>query len=890
MNTAPYSHIVLFDTPPDPEWIDFTNNLEGLFIHELTHAVSMNSRGRFFDALHRVFGGWAHPTELTAPFFMMEGAAVSFESLDGTGRANNPLVRQKLRQDIYEDKFLSPFQVSGVSELPGAQGAYYEYGGLFSRYLQQNYGMEKYAQLWQTMGKSIHVSLFFYNHGFYNAFRTTYALDLREVWEEFRQDLALENIEDNSAGLVRKGLPPQFPGTYRQISGIAAAEGRLFMLDDYGRQLVVYNPAAEKTEKIIPMGTNAYGIEASADAQRILVSSYSLSGGRAEAVVTEHRTGSGLPGRVWRDLYQGAYFRDGVIGLSSDRHINSLVFRSGPGGKNSPGETVLLRGSAELVFSSPRPLNDSWIAFIASRRGRRELGLYHFDTRQVYRVATDLADDGERWRYIHTLRVSEGKLLFTYNHDDRMYKLGVIDPSGLGQSGEDSVLWALFAERDFSGAVSLPVMADGAVYYRGTFSDESRLMRYPEAGAALTGQRARVTLEPWDPVVAETGALSAADALSGDETGPIAADSGKWYFPLKYYNPLLFWLPIPLINETREGTSLEGGGILTLIMDPAAINRVFLQTALSVPSEMMDTELTWTNQSLGFPLQFDFKDKVNKIEYKDRRVTEASVAGLFSHSLGVLGLSGSLMPGFGVTFTAWDDLRGSGAYSWEYNDDPIYTFQFGTGISKLHRFPWETFGHGFSLNNYARLAVFDKDFERKYSYFGYTGILQTAFEPLFPARIRFYGAWDEYGLNLRGQSSADLVFKDIASSEYHTVYFNRVKWIAGGEAELLFFSFDIQLSLSHLYFNRLFGTLAYRAALYDASEVYYPKGSPLGENLRLTQSLIFRFKLATTNILITPIPIRFTPEFLSGFRLTNTNNGPDAQNDYWFGFSYKLEY
>jgi hypothetical protein len=498
-----------------------------------------------------------------------------------------------------------------------------------------------------------------------------------------------------------------------------------------------------------------------------------------------------------------------------------------------------------------------------------------------------------------------------------MYKLGVLDPSGLepaglAPSGEDSVLSALFAERDFSGAVSMPVMAEGSIYYRGVFSEESRLMRYPEAENALTGRRTALRLEPWEPVPAEAQietlaeaqakaqaeaqaealAEAQAEALTDAEAPPeeLPLRSGKLYFPLKYYNPLLFWLPMPLVQDTREGISLEGGGVLTLIMDPAGINQVLLEALVDVPSEMVDTELSWTNRNLGFPLRFYFKDTVDKTEYKDRRVTETSVSGVFSYGLGIAGLSGGLIPAFHVTFTAWDDLRGSGAYSWKYNDDPIYSFQLGAEISNLYCFPWESFGHGFRLSNYARMAVYDKDFERPYSYPGYSGMLQTAFEPLFPARLSFYGAWDEFGINLKGQSSADLVFKDLAPSEYYTAYLNRVEWLVGMEAETLLFSFNIQRNLSHLYFNRIFGTLAYRAALYDASLLSYPKGNALGEKLRLTQSLILRLNLDTATIFVTPMPVKFTPVFLAGLRLTNNDNGPDAQSPFWFGFSYKLEY
>ena len=143
MNPVPYPHIVLNDAPMDIEWTSFRYPLESVFLHELVHAVSLSSRGPFFDFWYRIFGGWVTPTGLTAPPFMIEGVTVSFESLDGFGRANDPLVRERVAQAAADGAFLTPFQVSGVYDRPLDGNAHYEYGGLFSSYLQERWGMEE---------------------------------------------------------------------------------------------------------------------------------------------------------------------------------------------------------------------------------------------------------------------------------------------------------------------------------------------------------------------------------------------------------------------------------------------------------------------------------------------------------------------------------------------------------------------------------------------------------------------------------------------------------------------------------------------------------------------------------------------------------------------------
>jgi len=72
----PSPRIVLFDTPMDLEWTNFPDGLKGLFIHELAHAITMNTRGGIWRGLHRIFGNWSTPALWNAPLFMVEGVAI----------------------------------------------------------------------------------------------------------------------------------------------------------------------------------------------------------------------------------------------------------------------------------------------------------------------------------------------------------------------------------------------------------------------------------------------------------------------------------------------------------------------------------------------------------------------------------------------------------------------------------------------------------------------------------------------------------------------------------------------------------------------------------------------------------------------------------------------
>jgi hypothetical protein len=869
MNPMPYFHIVLFDTPMDPELTIFQNSLETLFLHELTHAVSLNSRGPFLKGLRSVFGGWVYPVALTAPLFMVEGAAVSFESLDGYGRANDPLIKEQLSQAVYEGTFFSPFQASGVYDLSPASSAYYEYGGLFSAYLQEKYGMEKYAELWQAMGRRYYFSFFFYNYGYFHIFKDVYGIPFLEAWENFKESLRIRGIEENPHSILPAGGKEEHAfggGPQVLIDGMSSGGGRVFILDRISQGVLSFDPLSGKTRRVVSTDNTAYGLAASPDGGRLLVSSYRYSGALARAVVTEYDiSGEGKPGRIWEGLYSGRYFRDGVIGLASEGHANALVFRS------PQGEEVLLRGNDELLYSSPAALDDTRIIFIAARGGIRELCLYNYENGKAYTLSSDLEDDGERWRYIRSLQVSEGRVLFGFNHDGRMYKLGAAVPSSGGNSGS---MEAVFTERDFSGGVFLPVSAQGAVYYRGAFASQDVLMRYPEPGNALSGVRTILSPKPWE----EEQAGTYAGPAPGERPDP--GPKSRRYSSLAYLNPLKFWLPIPLLRSTRNGPSLDGGGIFSFMGDPIGANQIFLTAAMDARALMAYIDLRWTNRSLGFPLLAAFTDDIDKTQSRDFRRTEAAVSASFSGGLGHEGRQISFKPGFTFTLFADDPGDGSNVYTWPYGD-PYYTLSLGAGFSTLRRFDWELFGRGVSLEGYGRFQVREPAVR-------FDGLLRTAFEP-FPLRSTLYWAWDEGGMNIHGKSRlyGSVPFSAVAAEEYPGSGFSQLRWLGGGEAEVKLFSYHIQKNLSHLYFNRIYGTLAYRGALYDDGGIRAPQGNPLGGDYRLTQSLVLRFGSVISTILITVMPIRIQPYLWGAWKISNMNDG--KMNDFIFGFNFSIE-
>jgi hypothetical protein len=924
MNPVPYPHIVLLDTPMPIEDIGtYTNSLEGLFLHELTHAVSLSTRSPWIEGLHKAFGGWVIPAVFTAPGFMVEGVTVSLESLDGTGRVNDPLFKAGLIQALHENVFFTPVQASGMYDLPHIANGSYHYGGFFSAYLQQQYGMDKYAELWTAMGSGkFRLSFRVYNSGYYALFKQVYGRPFAEVWNEFMESLRIPGIEENPE-------PPVFDGAFRRKARLAAVDaggGKVFAADRISGKVIAYDPTAGEVRNVMTIdrqGIDDLGV--SADGERLLVSSYRTAGSlnfafeEKRIVVTEYDVHRGRKtGREWKGLYNGRYFRDGVIGLGSSRHNTNIVYLS------ESKEEVLLRGTEELLYSNPTPLNDTWIAFAAAERGIRELCLYNYETRQVYTIVSDTEDDENRWKYIRGLGFYEGRILFSYDHDGGMYKLGMLDPGGL-LNGNAETLEAVFSERDFSGGVFLPVMADGAVYYRGAFTSHDALMKFPEEGESLSGLRVSLSLKPWDdekrraadlPVLSSLAAIPPGASMPDDEgqsadfrlADNSSADlrSVSRFWGAKYLNPLKFWIPYPLPRwdpDSKFWLTVNGPAIFSMMMDPTDTNRIFLKAAMDIPYLMGDITLTWLNLSLGFPVTFVLSDTLDtgRSSYSGViRKTAFDVQASFSRDLGSGGLEFSVSPEFQVLLLALEPPGSSvwtsgpkSAYTWGYQD-PYYIGVLGLSLSSLFKTSGEVFGQGVSLAAYGKYALrqgmspVDQALPRA------EGTFQAAFEPYLPLRFRLYGVWDEWGMNLAGQSTpfSSTSFSTFASTEYVNtgrLQMTDIQWLAGGEAEVRLFKVEIQRHLSHLYFNRLFGTLAYRGTVYDDGGHPAAEGTVLTGSYRLAQSLVLRLGGIVSFAVVPYFPFRMSASFAGIWKMSNVNDG-NNRNDFWFGpeitFSY----
>jgi hypothetical protein len=514
---------------------------------------------------------------------------------------------------------------------------------------------------------------------------------------------------------------------------------------------------------------------------------------------------------------------------------------------------ILLPAREGFLFSGPQAVDDERIVFVVSHNGSRELWLYNYITRELFRIENISGDNGY-WLHMRGLRMSDGKLFFAHNADDRMYKLGFIDLDSMQ---------AVFSERDFSGGVFSPVSVNDNVYYLGAFVSRDTLLRFPESVGSLSGNQYDIQLVRLDNLYNTT------------ETQTVVIDNTEWavrrYNSLRYMNPFQFWYPMPLFRESENSflnTSFDGGGIISYIADPADRNFMFIEAYADIPYRMALIKLTWRNTTLGFPLTVNFSDEVIESINSTYRETTGRLSGSFSWSKGQWFYGFSLGGGYS-RFALY--TSGKNAYEWEESSNAFFV---SSGLSLSNR-PLSLQLTGISI-----VPGFQPRFD---------GVFTARANTRFPMHLTFFGAYDQRGMDLHGisKSYSGSLAVQYTLREYARLAGLELDWLAGAEAGIGLFSFQIQRNLSHLYFNHFSGILTVRNQLFDGEDNPYVKGLAVND-LHLIQSLMLRLSLKMSFFPVVKHPASFEPYVLGAFKFSNAITGEGPLWYYRVGFNLSL--
>ena len=825
----PYPAMVLFDTIETDEPLD-ADNFKGTFIHELTHLLSLASENAGYPT--KVLGNWASMLFFNTPIFMLEGISVSMESYKGFGRANDPLVKQTLRQDIYEGKFKTPIQLSDIwSKRP--YDSYYLYGGLFSKYLQDRFGIEKYNELWNVMRKKLSFSFLIYNSGFYGAFKKVYGMNFLEVWGDFQNSLALENISPSEELRVNN------KETY--ISDLTSYGDKVYYIDNNIGALYSYkqNRISGDNKKDLKLefyiDRTSESLDISSDGKRALFVSLTYNGGLYKYVVKEYdlekkkRTK-----RKWENIQYARFFKNGIIGIGKDLHNTILIYID-----ENDNKEILLEANDNFSYISPTVIDDNNIALIISDYGIRHIAIFNYQTKTLQYIETK--DDS--LNFVRYLRYSNGKLLFSYNNNDRFYKLGELD-----LNANNIKLY----DKDFSGGIISPVYANNSFYYRGKFAEYNKLMKFDEnikpqiKNISLTSK----TIEKYNFIPKK--------------------ELGK-YNQFKYIKPFATWAPLPQLN-TSFPYFINGFGIFSYMASPSRNNSASLWLGLDIPSLFLQTEFNLTSYSLLHPLNFSFGSQVVYSTYNYWKV-ESSIDMQFKLYTESDKVSFYLSPIlYGALFSE-DAIPNyiSSAFKWKYDSWTFVatlqaSFIFRTRANKPYR------------DDLIRISLYPM-YSVKYNRFGldFNSQFQTRYIPI---RMSFYGAYVSSGLvSFDGASKVFGAKYVSAPAEFHS-YARRKNladnYFLAGDIELLGFV-DSQFNLSHIYFDNFFASLSYRFAYYDVNYMH-SIGLKIGTKASIP---IIPYNIITGEPYIS-IALRM-PKKIEGFQKISFN-------DFYIGFGYQMSW
>jgi len=282
----PYNHIAIFDTGESgsSELAVFSETLLSTFRHELTHAVTYNMKSTGWRDAGKIFGDYFLPGMLSVTSGMAEGATLTSESAAGEGRLNDEYAKHYVKQAKIEGKFPAYHDVSGSSDITPAGSAYY-FNGAFHQWLQDNYGMEPYAEFWFSVVNAHELTIS-------GAFFKAYGIKLQKAWTLFKDTYPIPEVP---ADPVKAGLACDFwsrPGSQAN-SLSAAANTRLVWFDSVTNDVYSLTAGSSKPKRLFSQrGLTAVNI--SNDGRFIAGSYISHNAGtpKARVKIYDTRTGS----------------------------------------------------------------------------------------------------------------------------------------------------------------------------------------------------------------------------------------------------------------------------------------------------------------------------------------------------------------------------------------------------------------------------------------------------------------------------------------------------------------------------------------------------------------------------------------------------------------------
>lgn len=518
--SMPYNLIVLYDYLNDPSILPFDNYFYNLFIHELTHALTLNLRNGFWQFFRNIFGSYISPHYWQMPFWMIEGVSVSIESMDGDGRNNSPIYRAILSQHLLEEKFQTAGQVSHIRPYPKKSDLHYIYGGLFNSYIQKKYGLEKYRTLWMNNNKLV------LPYTFYFSFSQIYGNSITLEWEEFSKEFQLKDFILPEVKVLSRGY----------IKKQALMNSSLFYLDSQEKKIYELNIQNNKKKLIIDGCVDFF-----LDKKRKLIYSatYEVYSQTRKYVIKNFD----LINKKWRPekfykVGKLAFYDEAILATKIDKHTTHLILIT------NNTEDYLIKGDETTFFDQPGFLSDGRMVFLYIESNRRSIAIINETNKVNLIILSNI--------WIDSIFPVENKLIFTYflKNSPSLSRIGIID-------FEEKKI--LLQSRDVYGGIYFPIEYGNDLIYIRRLSEIDEIVLLKDYKDTLNFLSLPLLIT--DLIIPENQKSSP----------PLVATNIKSFNPLPYLFPA-FWLPT---YDPRPGLSKKERnflGFYTASQDPLSEN------------------------------------------------------------------------------------------------------------------------------------------------------------------------------------------------------------------------------------------------------------------------------------------------------------------------------
>lgn len=449
-SSFPFNHIVMYDSLPDENLVVFTETFINTFRHELIHAITYNHRNDAFFKLDRIFGDVYTPALLTITTAWGEGATVSLESDFGEGRMNSEYAMHIVKQAKIEGIFPKYSDIQGARDIYPSTNVSYIFGGMFCRWLQEKYGMEKYSEFWYRCVN-------FKSLTYIDCFKKVYGISIKKAWKDFYDSIEIpENIQIKK----EKKRLSMFKSLTSGNSGYAYA--------DTSKCSVYFKKDGEKKHKVILRKTNLDKVSLSKDSRFMAVSFFDNA-----FMNTKKRTYIYDIVNKRSFFLAGTSLRDGAIiqkdgnyylaGVKTESEFSFLVIYR----LILDDKMRILK--AKKVFEKSFDYGKQLLSLEGSENGflyfvykdglKFSLCEFSIEKKSIKQFLPP-----EEIQAIQKLSAGNGKIYFSFAKKGSLPRLGYLENEKF-----------YFADSDLAGGIYNPVFADGKIHYIANYFEGNKL-------------------------------------------------------------------------------------------------------------------------------------------------------------------------------------------------------------------------------------------------------------------------------------------------------------------------------------------------------------------------------------------------------------------------------